>query len=143
MHANERAAAITEVSNLYARLAQAADYGTLEEYSQLLADDVVWDLEELPGGLLPTQIRRGRAEVLEGAEERRVDAIQGPGTETWHVIDNISVVPDETGADGMAYFFTYADVNGTPSIRSAGVYRDRFVRTENGWVLAYRRARRA
>lgn len=143
MNELERAAVIGEISNLYARIAQVADYGSLEEYSELLADDVVWDLEELPAALLPTQIRRGREEVLRGARERRDAGIQGPGTDTWHVIMNVSVTPDESGADGMAYFYAYTDVNGTPVIRSAGVYRDRFVRTDRGWVLSYRKARRA
>ncbi len=51
----ERAARITLVTNAISCLAQAADFGTLEEYGALLAEDLVW---EFPGGTGPGSRRR-------------------------------------------------------------------------------------
>ncbi|MGW0176762.1 nuclear transport factor 2 family protein [Rhodococcus sp. NPDC003322] len=137
----EQAAQITLVASLYARLAQAADFGTLEEYGALLAEDVVWEYPGVEANNLPAQVRRGRGDALTGARERRESGLQGPGTGTLHVVTNISVTPNADGesATSMAYWHFVTGLPGTPAIRSSGVYRDRFVRTPQGWVLAHRR----
>ncbi|WP_300681349.1 nuclear transport factor 2 family protein [Nocardioides sp.] len=139
--ADSAASVITQIQNLYARLAQAADYGTLEEYGALLHTDLIWEMPHSPGAAIAQQVRRGREDVLAGARERRTAGIQGPGTATWHVLTNIAVTPGADGAGeayGVAYWHFYSDVDTTPVLRSTGVYRDRFVHTTDGWVLAHR-----
>jgi hypothetical protein len=44
----ERAARITIIGDHVARSAKATDYGTLEEYGALLAEDVVWEVPPFP-----------------------------------------------------------------------------------------------
>lgn len=134
----DRAARITLVTDTISRLAQAADFGTLDEYGALLTDDIVW---ELPGGAsgLAAQVRRGREDALAGARERRHAGIQGPGTGTMHVITNVSVDPGADDATSMAYWHFVVGVGAAPTIRSSGVYRDRFVRSAGVWQLAHRR----
>lgn len=136
----EQATQIALVSNLYAMLARAADYGTLDEYGHLLDVDVVWEYpgEVGPSELVP-QVRRGRADAIQGALERREAGIQGPDTGTWHVITNIAVVPGDGQAHATAYWHYYANVDKSATLRGTGVYRDRFVRTDDGWVLAHRK----
>lgn len=140
------AATITCVADTYARLAWAADYGTLEEYAALLHPDVVWEMPALPATGLPAQVRSGRDEVLAGASERRASGIQGPGSATWHVLTNVAVTPvaDSAGteATATAYWHFITGVNDKPRLLSTGVYRDRFVRAEAGWVLAHRTIQR-
>ncbi|MGN5235952.1 nuclear transport factor 2 family protein [Rhodococcus sp. SJ-3] len=135
----ERAARITVVTNAISCLAQAADFGTLEEYGSLLSADIVWEFPGGGGSGLVAQVRRGREDALAGARERRADGVQGPGTGTMHVITNVSVDPAGDDATSMAYWHFVTGVGGTPVIRSSGVYRDRFVRTASGWQLTHRR----
>jgi len=135
----EQASQIALVRNLYGLLTHAIDYGTLEEYGDLLAEDVVWELPEQPETGLPAQVRRGRDDALRGAAERREAGIQGPGTATWHVVTNIGVTPGVGEANAMAYWHFYRGVDSTPELKLTGVYRDRFVRAQGGWVLAHRR----
>lgn len=130
----------TLISNVISRLAHAADFGTLEEYGALMADDVVW---EYPGGSavdLEPQVRRGIGDVLTGARERRESGIQGPGTETRHVVTNVAVEPGDGQARSMAYWHYFGNTKGTPTLLATGIYRDRFVLMSTGdWVLAHRR----
>ncbi|HET8993625.1 MAG TPA: nuclear transport factor 2 family protein [Rhodococcus sp. (in: high G+C Gram-positive bacteria)] len=135
----ERAARITLVTNAISCLAQAADFGTLEEYGALLAEDLVWEFPGGTGSGLAAQVRRGREDALAGARERRESGVQGPGTGTMHVITNASVVPGDGEATSMAYWHFVTGVGGTPAVRSSGIYRDRFVHTADGWQLAHRR----
>lgn len=135
----ERAAQITLVTDLYSRLAQAADFGTLEEYGALLAEDVVWEYPGVGDVGLEAQVRCGKADALAGAVERRESGLQGPGTGTLHVVTNIAVTPGDGEATSTAYWHFVTGVGAATVIHASGVYRDRFVRTASGWVLAHRR----
>lgn len=138
--ARQTADVVTLVTNAYARLAQAADLGTLEEYTALLHPDVVWEMPAMPATGLPAQVRTGRDEVLAGAVQRREQGIQGPGSHTWHVLANVAVTPDPDGgvATARAYWFFWRDVDARATLVSTGVYTDRFVDSPDGWLLRHR-----
>ncbi|NLT29765.1 MAG: nuclear transport factor 2 family protein [Propionibacterium sp.] len=133
-------AQIVEISNLVPRLSQMADFGTIEEYSTLMADDFVWDY---PGGgtVMPNPtLITGRDDVLQGARERRAQGIQGPGTHTRHVVTSISVDPDPERPTSTAYWHFYHHTNATPTLITMGRYHDEFSRAEDGrWVFSRRR----
>lgn len=130
---------ITLVSNAVAAIATAVDFGTVEEYGELLADDVVWEMVNRVGNVGP-QVRRGRDEVLAGVRERRLQGIQGPGAGKLHIVTNVSVVVDGHDARATSYWQVYEGVVDHPSLRSCGIYRDQFTRRPSGeWVLAHRR----
>ncbi|KQZ68708.1 nuclear transport factor 2 family protein [Nocardioides sp. Root151] len=138
----ERAAHVVLISDLVARLAQAADSGTLEEYGALLAEDFTWEMPASPDIDLPAQVRTGRESALIGAQERRDAGIQGPGTGTFHVITTVSVDPGPDEATSMAYWHYYTHGREMPVLQSMGVYRDRFVRIDGTWLIASRQISR-
>ena len=118
------------IRNVVARLAILADEGDLEEYVGLFTDDARWDM---PGGEL-----QGRDNLLAGAIERRAAGTVGPGSNTRHVITTQAVAVDGDEAISDAYFQFWVNTATKPSIALFGTYRDRLVRTENGWKLAHR-----
>jgi uncharacterized protein (TIGR02246 family) len=122
------------VRNLIARLAQLADTSgpdELDEYGGLFTEDAVWDM---PGGP-----RRGRADILEGARERRRSGAQGPGTNSRHVITTQAVrfEGDDT-AISDAYFLFVVDTATSPTIRFIGQYHDLLRREGGTWRMARR-----
>lgn len=130
----QRLADELEIRNVVARLAHLADSSgpdDLDEYLELFTEDASW---EMPGS-----DRRGRADILEGARERRRNGQQGPGTNTRHVITTQAVRFE--GADTAvsdAYFLLAAETTTTPTIRVVGHYHDVFRREAGGWKLARR-----
>ncbi|WP_182481552.1 nuclear transport factor 2 family protein [Nocardioides immobilis] len=138
MDFQERAAIIVAVSDVLARLTHAADLGTLEEYAALLTEDFVWEMPDMPVVGLPAQVRRGREGAVIGARERRDAAIQGPGTGTFHVITNISVMPGRNESTATTYWHFYTGAGGDPALRAQGIYRDRFVLVDGEWLIARR-----
>lgn len=139
MNVIERAADIVLINNLYAQLAQAADHGTLDEYRSLWTEDGVWEAPPQDPVGLPAQKRVGIDDVIAGAAERREAGMQGPGTNTWHVVSNVHVSPEADQADATAYYFYYVDTISGPRLLITGRYHDRFTRTADGWLLAHRR----
>ncbi|MGY1814511.1 nuclear transport factor 2 family protein [Blastococcus sp. SYSU D00820] len=134
-----RVADMVLVADVLARLTHAADSGTLEEYGELLTEDAVWEMPENGSTRLPAQVRRGRADLLAGAAQRRAAGLQGPGTASRHVIGNVSVVPDGDTARSTAYWRFYTGTTGTPRLVAAGTYRDLHRREGAVWRLAHRR----
>ena len=118
------------VRNVVARVAMLADEGDLEEYVELFADDALW---EMPGNSI-----QGRDNLLAGAIERRAGGTVGPGSNTRHVITTQAVVVDGDEATSDAYWQFWVNTAAEPSIALFGTYRDRFVRTADGWKLAHR-----
>lgn len=116
---------------MVARVAQLADHGDLEEYAGLFTEDGSW---EFPGGP-----RRGRADILAGARERRREKVTGPGTSTRHVITTLAVqVADETSATADSYWLFWRDTATSPVLVNMGHYHD-VVRCEGGaWRIARR-----
>lgn len=120
-----------EIRNVLARLAQGADDGDLNEYVRLFAEDGSW---QAPDG----SIREGRSDLLAGAQARRAGGIQGPGTNTFHVVTNTVVNLDGDQATSTSYYQFYGNTDATPEIRRTGIYRDEFRRTADGWKMQKR-----
>jgi SnoaL-like domain len=131
--------ASAEITSLLGQIAYAADFGTLDEYARLLADDVIWELPDAPVVNLAAQQRRGIDEVLRGARERRESGLQGPGTGTMHVVTNISVMPGEGEVRSIAYWHFLAGLGTDPKLIQSGTYHDHFVQGSRGWMLSHRR----
>jgi 3-phenylpropionate/cinnamic acid dioxygenase small subunit len=138
----QRVADELEIRNLVAELAQLADTASddeLERYLALFTDDATWAVLA-DGDELETQERRGHSEILDGVRERRTRGIQGPGTDTRHVVSTL-VVRFETRDRAMArcywQYYTGASSSG-PVLAQMGEYRNTFVRTRLGWKLARR-----
>jgi len=133
------AAADAEIRTVLARIAQLADSGDLDEYLTLFTEDAVWAMPDNPSvGMLANE-KRGHAEIRAGAEERRASGLQGPGTQTRHVLTTIAVdVQSDDRANVRSYFLFVVDTATTPSIRTMGQYDDVLVRTDDGWKLAHR-----
>ena len=133
------AAADAEIRTVLARIAQLADGGELDEYLTLFAEDAVWAMPDNPSvGMLANE-KRGHAEIRAGAEERRASGLQGPGTQSRHVLTTVAVdLQSDDRATVRSYFLFVVDTTTTPSIRTMGQYDDVLVRTADGWKLAHR-----
>jgi ketosteroid isomerase-like protein len=127
----QRVADELEIRNLIHRLAQLADDGQLEEYIQLFTEDAVWEGAGYPA-------RRGHADILTGARERRASGIAGPGTHTRHVVANSVIQLQGDAARATSVFHFYGNTDATPELRILGVYNDELRRTPKGWKLARR-----
>jgi hypothetical protein len=93
------------VSNLahMAAMAAMAPEDHLDGYVAPFTDDARW---EMPGSL-----RQGRDDILAGVLDRRKNGIQGPGTNTRHLITTHDVRVDGGTATGNAYFMLVADTS--------------------------------
>lgn len=120
-----------EIRNLIARVAQLADHGDAEEYASLFTEDAAW---EFPGGP-----RRGRADILAGARERRQQRVTGPGSATRHLIATLAVrVEDATTATADSYFQFWRDTATSPTLFNMGHYHDVLRREDGAWRVARR-----
>ncbi len=128
-----------EVRSLLARIAQLADGGELDEYISQFTDDAVWAMPANPLMGMDASTRRGHDEILAGVRERRGSGVQGPGTNTRHVITTTAVqVQDADHATARSYYLFFGDTTTTPTLRTMGQYDDVFVRGEHCWQLAHR-----
>jgi len=131
MDACERLAAELEIRSLVATVAHLADEGDLGDYVELYTADGRWEFPGAP--------RRGRAEILTGARERRAQGLTGPGSASRHVITTLSVrVIDDHAATADSYWLFLSNTTTTPVVASVGRYRDE-LRYEGGrWRIARR-----
>jgi uncharacterized protein (TIGR02246 family) len=126
-----RVAAEFEIRNVIARVAHLADDGDLEEYASLFTEDGSW---EYPGGP-----RRGRADILAGARERRSQKVTGPGSNTRHVITTLAVhVEDATTAVADSYWLFWRDTTTSPALFNMGHYHDVVRHVDGAWRIARR-----
>ena len=128
-----------EIRTLLARLAQLADTGEVGDYVALFTDDAVWAMPAIPQSGLEASERRGRATIEAGVHERRASGVQGPGTNTAHLVTTIAVRydgDDVAVADSCWQFI--ADTTTTPRLQGFGRYTDTLRRTADGWRLARR-----
>jgi uncharacterized protein (TIGR02246 family) len=126
-----RVAAEFEIRNVIARVAHLADDGDLEEYASLFTEDGSW---EYPGGP-----RRGRADILAGARERRSQKVTGPGSNTRHVITTLAVhVEDATTAVADSYWLFWRDTTTSPVLFNIGHYHDVVRHVDGAWRIARR-----
>ncbi len=127
------------IRNVLARIAQLADTGDLDEYLTLFADDAVWAMPDNPAVGMVANEKRGHVEIRAGAEERRASGLQGPGTDSRHVLTTISVdVESDDHATVRSYFMFYGSTSTQPVLRTMGQYDDVLVRGANGWQLQHR-----
>lgn len=129
-----------EIRNVLARLAQLADDGDLNEYVSLFTEDASWQSPPGPGpgGANYAKARRGHADILAGAKERRGTGIQGPGTNTHHVITNIAIWLNGDTARAKSFYLYYVNTHQKPVLDRMGVYTDELRRTPAGWKMAKR-----
>ena len=129
-----------EIRTLLARIAQLADTGDLEEYLTLFTEDAVWGMPDNPAVGMTANEKKGHAEIFAGAQERRASGLQGPGTESRHVLTTIAIdVESDDRATARSYFMFFGSTSTTPTLRTMGQYDDVLVKGERGWQLARRR----
>lgn len=129
-----------ELANLVARLAHTADAGTLEDYADCFAVDAEWWPPATPGVDVSTDPVFGIKQIVASAQERRDRGVQGPGTNTRHVVSTSEFVMDgPDAARGRSYWRYYIETNATPQLLTQGEYRDHFVRIDGRWRLRRRR----
>lgn len=134
------AAAELEIRNVLARLAHLADRGDVDGYVALMTDDVVWDMPANPAIGLAGSRGQGHAEIAAGVHERLAAGVQGPGSNTMHIVTTTAVEIGDDGdtATALSHFVYLGQTAAAPTIISAGRYQDVFRQTEGGWKLAYR-----
>jgi ketosteroid isomerase-like protein len=134
MTPEERADATRECERLVYRYASLIDFGEAEKVAELFAPDGVW---ESPQGRL-----EGNSAIRDQFRRR-----QDSQRRSRHVCTNVVIdVVDDHTATGLTYFTLYrhdggedgpAPLDGPAMV---GEYRDRFVRTEDGWRFLRREA---
>jgi uncharacterized protein (TIGR02246 family) len=135
----DRVAAEVEIRNVVARLAQTADNGEVEEYVALFTDDAVWEMPDNPTTGLAGSSRQGRDAIAAGVHERRGLGVQGPGSNTKHVISTVSVeMRSDDNAVARSYFQYYGTTTTAPTLLTMGRYEDLLQRTPDGWKVARR-----
>jgi hypothetical protein len=127
-----------EIRRLIAQLALEADTGALDDYLDLFTEDAVWEVPANARSGVPATRCVGRSEIAASVEHRRAIGVQGPGTGAMHHITTQEIAVRGDDADGRIYYQFVAVVDGTPTIRTLGRYRDSYRRTANGWKLAHR-----
>jgi 3-phenylpropionate/cinnamic acid dioxygenase small subunit len=128
-----------EIRTVLARIAQLADTGDLDEYLTLFTEDAVWGMPDNPAVGMTANEKKGHAEILAGAQERRASGLQGPGTESRHVLTTIAInVESEERATARSYFMFFGSTSTTPTLRTMGQYDDVLVKGARGWQLARR-----
>jgi hypothetical protein len=85
----------------------------------------------------PDRPRKGHAEILQGAKERREAKVQGPGTHNRHVVTTQLVKLDGDIATSVSYMFWVKNA-ASPGLEFLVVLRDTCRRTKDGWKLAAR-----
>lgn len=135
-----RAADELAIRNVLARLAQLADDGDLNEYVSLFTEDGVWEgpATGQPSGADFKRVRKGHADLLAGAKERRAQGIQGPNTNTHHVVTNTAIQLNGDTATAKSFYMYLVNTHKKPEVSLMGVYNDTFRRTPKGWKMARR-----
>lgn len=132
-----------QIRNIVAKLALLSDLGDIEEWGNLFAEDADYNSKGVPQ-------QRGREEIAASGRLRRERGTHGPGSSNRHV--STSVLVRSTGpdtAEAESYLEMYRDVElaetdsdgkpiVSPTLMVLGYYRDRFVRTSDGWKVQER-----
>jgi hypothetical protein len=135
---NRRVADELEVRNLIATLAILGDGGDLDEYSSLFTEDARWEMKPEPGTANAAAPIVGRVNILSAAKRRRADGVSGPGSNNYHCILTSAVTLDGDRATAITYFAFLKNVTTTPNMAMFRIYRDKFVRTREGWRVVAR-----
>jgi SnoaL-like domain len=144
-----------EIRNVIAALALLSDMGDIDEWGMLFTEDADYTTESGVGW-------HGRAEIVESGRQRRARGTHGPGSNNRHL--SASVLVRSTGpdtAEAESYLAMYkdlppdgadllpegpgqdGDLEKSPELLVLGYYRDRFLRTSDGWKVAHRELARS
>jgi len=123
-----------QIVDLLARLAQATDQGSLEEYGACFTEDAAMHLPGAPAPVI------GRDNLLASSKTRRASGGVGPGSKTRHVVSTTSVRVAGDTAASTSYVVFYSTEGAAPVAKAVLVYSDSFRRTGAGWQLSERRA---
>lgn len=128
------------VHTVLAKLAHFADIGTVEEYLTQSTTDAIWDFPANPANGAPASLLTGHTEIEASVRARRAAGVQGPGTNSQHVITNVAVdvVDEDTARARSSWMFLRETLTG-PKLAGAGHYDDEFRRVDGVWLLAHRR----
>jgi uncharacterized protein (TIGR02246 family) len=123
----------SEVRNRIARLAQATDDGTPEEYAEHWSEDAVWEV-------IGHESRSGRDDILAGARARHEAGLIGPSTNTRHIVATSVVEIDGDRATARSAHAVLIK-DGGAVVGFSGVYEDELRREPNGWLISRRLVR--
>ena len=120
------------IRNTIARIAHLSDHGDdLAVYLECFTEDAEWNF--------PIGARKGHADILAGAIDRRASGTTGPGSNARHILSTIDVRADGGDtATSDSYFVFLVETNVAPRIFNCGHYADTWVRTSKGWKLRVR-----
>jgi 3-phenylpropionate/cinnamic acid dioxygenase small subunit len=127
-----------DIRKLIARLAFEADEGELDDYLALFTEDAVWEMPANAASGVPATYCAGQDEISTSVQQRRAIGVQGPGAGTMHHITTQQIDVTGDDASGRIYYQFVGMIDGKPTVRTLGEYRDRYRRTEQGWKLAHR-----
>ena len=108
----------TEIDQLYARYNFAIDSGDAEGWADTFTSDGIF------GGNT-----EGRAALVEFAKNFH----KGQNGAARHWNTNLVVTPTAKGADGACYLMLWNTSDRPATITVSAIYRDKLVKTANGW----------
>ena len=125
------------VRTVLARVAQRADTGEVDEYVAMFTPDATWVMPAIPQSGLAPSTRTGVGEIAAGVRERRAAGVQGPGTNTAHVVTTVAVSfeDDDTAIAESTWFFLVDTASASPRMQGFGRYRDTLHRRDGVWLL--------
>jgi ketosteroid isomerase-like protein len=134
MEAIERLSIERECERLVTAYCHYVDHGQAEQVADLFTEDGVWKSPEVT--------MEGREQVRKGFGQRQANA----GRMSRHVCNNLLLdVIDEDHAEGTVYLTLYRHdgpegrrLSPLEQAEMVGEYRDKFVRTADGWRIAHR-----
>jgi len=134
MEEHDRVADELEIRNVLAEALWQADNAPIDEldaYLDCFTEDAEWEMFG--------DVRRGRAEILEGAKDRRRTGMMGPGTQVMHFLScTVVSFESEDAAAVKSYIQAYRGVSQNPELFLMGRYHDTFTRANGSWRLAKR-----
>jgi ketosteroid isomerase-like protein len=121
----------SSIESLIREVAHLADNGSADEYITLFSDNAIWKLGS-------TSTLTGRQAIYDAAVDRRKQRITGPDSDTRHDVTPGTVSLFGDTADAYSQFEFYSSISIAPRLDAKGCYRDKFVRTAEGWKMTYR-----
>jgi uncharacterized protein (TIGR02246 family) len=135
----EQAIDLAEIHDLIARIAHAVDEGNIDAYAECFTETAQWRTEASAILELPATVTNGRDAIVAGARQRQRDGIQGPGTQSRHIVSTVSVRfdgPDD--ARVTAYWQYVTNTIGGPVLSAVGAYENHVQRDDGEWRIALR-----
>ena len=128
------------IRNLVHDLGRLIDEGTIDDYVSRYVDDAVWEMPANPAVGMAAARFVGADEIRRGAESRRESGLQGPGSNTRHLVSGVVVTPVDAHSALVTSTWMYlADTTTAPRIVSVGTYEDRVVQDGDLWLMTHRR----